>query len=123
MPWMNHVERFRAALDFQPVDRLPRIEWATWWDKTIARWHGEGLPPTLTDPFEIGQYLGLDPLRQAWFYTVFKIAPSRGSGVLEEVLGTEFRGLLGCDYFSAYRKYTEAHFANQLPPSLLPSGP
>jgi len=64
---MNHTERFRAALDFQPVDRLPRIEWATWWDLTIARWHGEGLPPALTDPFEIGQYLGLDPLRQAWF--------------------------------------------------------
>jgi hypothetical protein len=25
---MNHVERFRAVMDFQPVDRLPRREWA-----------------------------------------------------------------------------------------------
>jgi len=38
-------------------------------------------------------------------YTVFKIDPSRGSEVLLNVLGSEFNGLLGCDYFSAYRKY------------------
>ena len=41
---MNHVERFRAVMDFQPVDRLPRWEWAMWWDQTINRWKGEGLP-------------------------------------------------------------------------------
>jgi len=38
-------------------------------------------------------------------YTVFKIDPSRGSKVLIDALGTEFDGVLGCDYFSAYRKY------------------
>ncbi|MBN1423945.1 transposase, partial [Candidatus Fermentibacteria bacterium] len=32
---------------------------------------------------------------------------SRGSQVLIEVLGEEFEGVLGCDYFSAYRKYME----------------
>lgn len=42
---------------------------------------------------------------RASLYTVFKISPSRGSQVLEEVLGQEFNGVLGCDYFSAYRKY------------------
>jgi transposase len=42
---------------------------------------------------------------RAALYTVFKISPSRGSDVLLEVLGTEFNGVLGCDYFSAYRKY------------------
>ena len=36
---MNHVERFRAVMNFQPVDRLPVWEWAMWWDKTIERWH------------------------------------------------------------------------------------
>ncbi len=41
---MNHVERFRAVMNFQPVDRLPRWEWAMWWGLTIDRWHGEGLP-------------------------------------------------------------------------------
>jgi transposase len=38
-------------------------------------------------------------------FTVFHIAGSRGSDVLLAVLGQEFNGLLGCDYFSAYRKY------------------
>jgi transposase len=42
---------------------------------------------------------------RAALYTLFKIDPSRGSDVLVEVLGQEFNGLLGCDYFSAYRKY------------------
>jgi transposase len=42
---------------------------------------------------------------RATLYTVYKISPSRGSEVLIEVLGKEFNGVLGCDYFSAYRKY------------------
>jgi transposase len=42
---------------------------------------------------------------RAPLFTLFKIAPSRGADVLVEVLGREFDGLLGCDYFSAYRKY------------------
>ncbi len=42
---------------------------------------------------------------RAYLFTVYKISPSRGSEVLLEVLGREFDGVLGCDYFSAYRKY------------------
>jgi transposase len=42
---------------------------------------------------------------RAPLYTLFRIDPSRGSNVLVEVLGKEFDGLLGCDYFSAYRKF------------------
>jgi transposase len=38
-------------------------------------------------------------------FTVFHIDPSRGSEVLLALLGEQFRGVLGCDYFSAYRKY------------------
>jgi hypothetical protein len=68
---MNHVERFRAVMSFQPVDRLPRWEWAMWWDETIARWHGEGLPRALgfNQVFEIAQHFGLDPYQQFWFST------------------------------------------------------
>jgi hypothetical protein len=44
---MNHVDRFRAVIDSQPVDRLPRWEWPMWCDETIARWQGEGLPREL----------------------------------------------------------------------------
>jgi transposase len=42
---------------------------------------------------------------RAGLYTLFKIDPSRGSEVLVRMLGEEFEGVLGCDYFSAYRKY------------------
>lgn len=42
---------------------------------------------------------------RAEMYVLFKIDQSRGSKVLIEVLGNNFNGLLGCDYFSAYRKY------------------
>jgi transposase len=38
-------------------------------------------------------------------YALFKIADSRGSKVLIDVLGKDFAGVIGCDYFSAYRKY------------------
>jgi transposase len=42
---------------------------------------------------------------RAELYTLFKIDPSRSSSVLIDALGEEFNGVLGCDYFSAYRKY------------------
>jgi transposase len=42
---------------------------------------------------------------RAELYTLFKIAPSRSAAVLLEVLGTEFDGVLGCDFFGAYRRY------------------
>lgn len=67
---MNHVERFRAVMSFQQVDRLPKWEWAMWWDKTLARWRTEGLPLRLGDDvFAIHEYFGLDPYRQFWFGT------------------------------------------------------
>ncbi|MDD2765796.1 MAG: hypothetical protein PHE83_17685 [Opitutaceae bacterium] len=68
---MNHVERFRAVMNFQPVDRLPRWEWAMWWDQTIERWHREGLPDKLhfSQVFDIAEYFGLDPYQQFWLST------------------------------------------------------
>src|SRR3954449_5777734 len=42
---------------------------------------------------------------RASLYTLFKIDPTRSGDVLLEVLGREFDGVLGCDYFSAYRRY------------------
>ncbi len=56
-------------MNYQPVDRLPVIEWAMWWDLTIERWKGEGLPRELNDVFEIAEYFGLDPYKQFWFST------------------------------------------------------
>ena len=42
---------------------------------------------------------------RAGLYTLFKIDPTRSADVLIDVLGAEFDGVLGCDYFSAYRRY------------------
>ena len=38
-------------------------------------------------------------------FTWFHIDDSRGSKVLKRYLGEAFRGIIGCDYFSAYRKF------------------
>jgi len=38
-------------------------------------------------------------------YSLFRIAKSRGSQVLEEMLGNQFAGLICADYWGAYRKY------------------
>jgi len=42
---------------------------------------------------------------RAEWYTLFKIDPTRPADVLIDVLGEEFDGVLGCDCFSAYRRY------------------
>ena len=42
---------------------------------------------------------------RAGLYTLFKIDPTRSADVLIGVLGAEFDGVLGCDYFSSYRRY------------------
>ena len=38
-------------------------------------------------------------------FTWFHIDPSRGSNVLKQCLGEAFDGIVGCNYFSAYRKF------------------
>jgi hypothetical protein len=42
-----------------PSDRLPLLEWAWWWDDTVRRWQGEGLPAGM-DEAQIKTWFGLD---------------------------------------------------------------
>jgi transposase len=42
---------------------------------------------------------------RASLYTLYKIDAHRSSAVLVDVLGNDFTGIIGCDYFSAYRRY------------------
>jgi transposase len=42
---------------------------------------------------------------RAELYTLFHIDAYRKGDVLLQILGQEFAGVLGCDYFSAYRRY------------------
>ncbi len=41
---MNIRQQFKALMNFQPAGALPAMEWISWWDKTLERWCGEGLP-------------------------------------------------------------------------------
>lgn len=49
-----------------PEDHLPLLEWAHWWDKTIERWRGEGLPADL-QLYDIKRHFGLEVNYQHWF--------------------------------------------------------
>jgi transposase len=42
---------------------------------------------------------------RAALYTLYRIDAHRHAEVLMDTLGRDFRGTLGCDYFSAYRRY------------------
>ena len=47
---MTTRERFRRVMAGDAaVDRLPAIEWAYWWDKTLELWYGQGLPRGLDE--------------------------------------------------------------------------
>ena len=56
---MTVRERFLAVLNNEKPDRIPVIEWASWWSQTRARWNSEGLDPSL-DRYDLYDYFGLD---------------------------------------------------------------
>jgi hypothetical protein len=89
---MNTRERFHAIMDFEPFDRLPILEWAGWWDKTIARWHGEGLPADVKDRYAICEHFGLDIYKQGKFVGLAKGCPqpvSHGAGIIASMVDYE----------------------------------
>jgi hypothetical protein len=81
---MNTRERFKAVMNFEPFDRMPVIEWAGWWDKTIERWHSEGAPSL--NGRELMRYFDLDIHYQEWFRprgASFPKPLSHGAGLIE----------------------------------------
>ncbi len=81
---MNNVERFEKLMSFERVDRLPMIEWAYWWDKTLDRWYSEGAPENL-DGAELREYLGLDSYQQLWISPRTETCPmpqSHGASII-----------------------------------------
>lgn len=73
---MRENERLLAFFERKKADRLPCLEWATWWDLTLNRWHDEGLPDAL-DGMEIKRYFGLDSDMQLWISPLGKDMPKR----------------------------------------------
>ncbi len=58
---MTERDRFNAFLHDRPVDRIPDFEF-WFWDATLARWVGEGMPAELAggDRRKLCEYFGMD---------------------------------------------------------------
>ena len=72
-------------MNFQSFDRLPILEWASWWDKTIARWREDGLPSSLQDRYELCRHFGMDIYYQHWFPSSLPGLPEpscHGAGII-----------------------------------------
>ena len=63
---MNNTERFDSFFEGNFMGCVPVIEWATWWDKTLNNWYGEGLDKKYTAHTDICEYWGQDKLKQFW---------------------------------------------------------
>ena len=61
---MTASERFQKYLKGEAVDRAPVIEWAPWWNLTVARWRTEGLPPDALSTESIQHFFGLEKCLQ-----------------------------------------------------------
>lgn len=68
--FMTNRERMRAVLDGRKPDRLPVIEWASWWDKTVTNWQKEDASIRYENLFD---RFGLDRHVQFW------VAPRDGA--------------------------------------------
>ena len=72
--------RFRKVISgHMPEDTLPCLEWAGWWDQTITRWRGEGLPAEL-EIYDIKRHFGLDVNYQLWFGQFTEAPPGMAGG-------------------------------------------
>lgn len=87
---MTLRERFHNLMNFQPVDRIPMIEWAPWWHMTTDRWKQEGLVVELREGLWENESLevqfGLDLHMQSWigcFTDRTPRAPAHGGPVVE----------------------------------------
>ncbi len=96
---MNPRERFLNTLNFQPLsDRLPMVEWAAWWDQTIERWKGEGLPQDITLDESLDAF-GLDKLYCIGAGGISAACPqpvSHGAGIISNE--ADYEAMLPCLY-------------------------
>ncbi|MAG35157.1 MAG: hypothetical protein CL878_02765, partial [Dehalococcoidia bacterium] len=80
MPPESVRSRFRKVMAGElPADRLPVIEWASWWTLTIERWQKEGLPTGL-DKYAIKAHFHLDMDYQLWLPPKTPTTPAKEAG-------------------------------------------
>ncbi len=84
---MNLVERFQKLMNFEPVDRIPYMEWAGYWDKTLKNWYDQGLVTDIEEHAYLRQHLGLDLFFQKWFMPRGSKCPepkAHGAGIIQD---------------------------------------
>ena len=86
---VTNVERLKRTLkcELNGLDRLPAIEWASWWNLTLDRWQGEGLERKLSEN-ERFDTLGLDRFAQCWFKhraPDCPVNPRQGGGIISDL--------------------------------------
>ena len=114
---MTNRERFHNIMNFEPVDRLLMIEWATWWDKTIENWQHQGLEIQPVADLSAGEALqlqfGLDLHQQCWISITTGATPhpaSHGAPIVndeadyERILPTLYPEQLDLSAFRRFRK-------------------
>ena len=81
---MSQRERFLRWMTFQPVDRIPFMEFG-FWDETFERWHHEGLPKWVRQDRHIEAYLGMDiSFNRNWLPINDDLYPAFKVEILEE---------------------------------------
>jgi hypothetical protein len=87
---MNTRERFQAVMNFRPFDRLPVVEWASWWNLTFENWRTAGhFPADWTHGakrYDIVRHFGLDLYMQDWIRPFAPGCPkpaAHGAGLIQ----------------------------------------
>ena len=91
---MKNRERFLNLMARKPVDRIVFWESSVWWDKTIERWKGEGLPEHLEDELDIRDWFGLDRHYRQRVRPVLSCVPApavHGQGLVRDM--SEYKAL------------------------------
>lgn len=95
---MTNRQRLCAVFNGEKPDRLPMVEWASWWNLTTDRWAEEGAPRP-DGPDTLQEFYGLDPLRQIWVGAMTAACPQplfHGAGILTNE--AEYETILPCLY-------------------------
>ncbi len=93
---MTTVQRFQRTARFEPVDRLPLVEWAPLSERPLGSWYVQGLPRRIDDPCEIGAELGLDRHRLLRIFARSATCPASSPHGAGLVSGAEdYRALRG----------------------------
>lgn len=109
---MTASERFYNFLNGKEVDRAPVMEWAPWWNLTVERWLGEGLPRECAGCDELQGYFALDKCLQTCISVKTAATPhpkSHGAGIMDDEEDYE-RDILPTLFPSVENVISEDHY-------------